>query len=611
MNRARIPEPNVWQAEERGSQDWRMVPAAVGVWMAALACHTLMSMFTAAAPDRNSMPVLPAAGLALVWSLLGAGVCRAVTLIRRIPHSVRTAVAIQALMVTAAMLIASLSVLSTELAQWRDPAAAHLREGPQPVILTVHTTGPVLASTMRDADCQIDATTVQLNDRMTVRPSHIPIRIFAPMTACTRMTQGATLRCSGQLASAEFGTIPYWLHADGVTVHTVRAPSAFRQAIGRAQEAFFRSTEQLPDQGRILVPGLTLGMPGQRHNTVTRRSGQTDQAPPPADSQYAGHLEQAFQQAGIMHLMAVSGGHFALIAALVRRSCMIFLLPRAVVALTVAAAHLLLAAAMVPSDSVVRACAMGLISAAAFALGRRPQPVSALAWSVIIIILINPAMAYSYGFALSCAAVMSILLLAAPLTRVCACLLPRPMAAALGITMAAQAGTLPIQVLMEPALPVLSIPANLLVTPCVGVATIAGLGALAVSWWWDSLGVILARFASCGTLVMERVALWLGDSAHATLPWAGGIPGALLIAGMELAVGALSMLVCRLRARRTLHTPADHGFTGKPFVITPRERYEAWARDAIRSVSWRGSSILSSDPEKLKPWHKRKRPTRL
>ena len=50
--------------------------------------------------------------------------------------------------------------------------------------------------------------------------------------------------------------------------------------------------------------------------------------PMPVNSTYAQTLENQFRQSGIMHLMAVSGGHFVLVAGLVRRLCMWMLLDR-------------------------------------------------------------------------------------------------------------------------------------------------------------------------------------------------------------------------------------------------------------------------------------------
>lgn len=84
-------------------------------------------------------------------------------------------------------------------------------------------------------------------------------------------------------------------------------------------------------------------------------------------------------------------------------------------------------------------------------------------------------MSASYGFALSSAAVLGIVLFAERLAGAFERAMPHGIAEMMAMTVAAQLFTLPIQVLMEPELPLLSVPANLLVSPFVGLATMAGL----------------------------------------------------------------------------------------------------------------------------------------
>ena len=87
------------------------------------------------------------------------------------------------------------------------------------------------------------------------------------------------------------------------------------------------------------------------------------------------------------------------------------------------------------------------------------------------------------------------------------------------MTVAAQLFTLPIQVLMEPELPLLSVPANLLVSPFVGLATMAGLDGIGLRMVRAWLAGVFAWISSWGTLVMERVALWLGGRHDGRHPW--------------------------------------------------------------------------------------------
>ena len=270
--------------------------------------------------------------------------------------------------------------------------------------------------------------------------------------------------------------------------------------------------------------------------------------------------------------MAVSGGHFVLVAALVRRLCAWLLAHRYVVAVATAGAYLGLSALMFPSDSVTRALTMGCLTAAATAAGRRPQAMSALCWTVVIVIVARPDMAASYGFALSCAAVFGIITCTGAIAARLERFLPAIVAEAVALTVAAQCCTLPVQILMEPAIPLMSVPANLIVSPVVGAATITGLAGLLTAWCCPPVGGALAWVAGWGTKVMECCAMWLGGDDRMTLPWADGVTGAVSVLGAEAAIAALVTAVDRLRTDgRRLQARTDE--PGEPWQAM-RNRYE-------------------------------------
>lgn len=343
----------------------------------------------------------------------------------------------------------------------------------------------------------------------------------------------------------------------------------------------------------MLVPGLTVGVLGQdavrvrdtasgaaSHGSEEGLSSGTERVGG-VDAAYAALLEEQFRRSGIMHLMAVSGGHFMVIAGLVHRLCSRVLAPRWATGLVMAVSDVMLAIVVFPSDSVLRALLMGLFGAAAVAAGRRGQSVSSLSWTVIIVLLIAPSMSVSYGFALSCAAVLGIVLFAGPLTDWLACMLPRLLSAPLAMTIAAQSLTLPIQVLMDPQLPLASVPANLLVGPVVGFATMAGLVALFISWLMPQCGYVLAWIAGCGTSVMERVAAMVSDNEFATMPWAGGIPGALLMVLVESACA--TVLILATRWLRLLRSDGS-GDGGQSFRPRLRDRIRIWWSQTVTMV---------------------------
>ena len=59
------------------------------------------------------------------------------------------------------------------------------------------------------------------------------------------------------------------------------------------------------------------------------------------------------------------------------------------------------------------------------------------------------------------------------------------------------------------------------------------------------LAGVFAWISSWGTLVMERVALWLGGSTMAVIPWKDGVTGAVLIVAVEIGIGMLLVFVSR------------------------------------------------------------------
>lgn len=590
---------------EQGSRDYRLLPVALALWAACLGMHALFGVWadcttSEGCPALSPIPAVTAVGVAA--SAPAAVVRHVATICDR-----RGIGRIAVIVCVSAALLGAVSTWARDAAAWYDPATAKARDGPGRVEAETHVEGPVAVSSRRDADCQMEARLRSVLDGAVASSSRARVRVHASGTVCTRLHRGGTYRLAGTLSEAEFGVTPLWLTVEapvgadvGIATGTsagivvTREPSWTQRCRERMQESFFAATAGLSDQGRVLVPGLTMGFLGQDHlDMAAMTAAGEDGASRPIDATYAAGLEERFRAAGIMHLMAVSGGHFALVAAAIRRCCARLLVPRHAAACLTAAALAAVAMLMAPGDSVSRALVMGWLSAAALFIGRRPQALSALCVTTIGMLLADPAMAWSFGFALSCAAVLGIILLGRPVARALALLLPDALADAVAMTVAAQMATLPIQVLMEPELPIWSIPANVLVAPVVAFSTIAGLAGLAIAWANVDAASCLAWLASLGTQVMERVAAWLGDGAHATVPWAGGPSGALALAAIE------ALVVCAaIRLRRRFGPPRGaHALGGEAFTRNPRNRLRIWwadTRQVIDGMDWDDDAVHGS-----------------
>jgi len=308
-----------------------------------------------------------------------------------------------------------------------------------------------------------------------------------------------------------------------------RAPPAWQRAIARVRLGLVAAAQVLPGDARGLLPGLTLG--------------DTRNVP---DS-----LTTAMKATGLTHLTAVSGGNLAVTIAIV------LFLARALRAsrrLQVSAALLVLGAFVLlvhAEPSVLRAAVMATVALIGFWLGRPRAAIAGLFGSLALLLLIDPWLAVSWGFALSAAATAGLLLLGAVLTRWLVRWLPHALAATIAVAIAAQVTTGPLIAALAGGVPLASVPANVLAVPFAGPATAFGLAAAvlapiaswialpatlcggAAAWWiawvartFAGLGLPVLRFGTgaVGGLVCAAVfvvcglAIWRWPALRARLP---------------------------------------------------------------------------------------------
>ncbi|QGQ19002.1 hypothetical protein GC089_06855 [Cellulomonas sp. JZ18] len=220
----------------------------------------------------------------------------------------------------------------------------------------------------------------------------------------------------------------------------------------------------LPGDAGALLPGVTVG----------------DTATVPDD------LAQAMRAAGLSHLTAVSGAHFALVGALVLGVAGAVRAPVPVRALLVAGAGAALVLVVGPAPSVVRAAAMGAVGLLALLAGRRSVGPAALCTAVVVLLVHDPWLALAPGFALSVAATAGLVAVGPRLVARWSPWCRRTGAAALAAPVAAQLGCLPVVLALWPTLGVWSVPANLVAAPVVAPATVLGLAAVLVAPWWPA-----------------------------------------------------------------------------------------------------------------------------
>ena len=269
-------------------------------------------------------------------------------------------------------------------------------------------------------------------------------------------------------------------------------------------------------------------------------------------------LVAAMRVAGLTHLTAVSGAHFALVGAAVLAGASAVRCPRPVRAAVVVVALAGFVALVRPGPSVLRAAAMGVVGVAGLVVGRPARAVPALCGGVTVLLVVDPWLIRDVGFVLSAVSTSGLVLLAGPLAARWAGAVGRPVAYALAAPIAAQCVCAPVVLMLNPAVATYAVPANLLADPAVAPATVLGLLAALVAPWWPSGATALAALAGAACWWIARVARVTAALPGAQLAWTGGVRGAVV-----LAVGTIGVvgLLLDVRMRRTCSS-AVHGTLG-------------------------------------------------
>ena len=252
---------------------------------------------------------------------------------------------------------------------------------------------------------------------------------------------------------------------------------------------------------------------------------------------------KSFRDAGISHLLAVSGLHTGIIAGAVYWLLKRFKL-RGVPALVPVYAVLALYAALTGfSPSVTRAAVMLSLGLAARELGECADTANTAGCAALIIMALNPAALFSLSFQLSFAAVLGIAFFSAGLTRLFTLggrLGDRfGLAAMAGVTLSAQLGTLLIQMSVFGTISPLAMLANLIALPFVSAALILALIAGAAGCVFLPLGRLPA---SVGGLFLMPVEF--AGKAVASMPFSKAVTGAPNVVFIAAALAVFAALSC-------------------------------------------------------------------
>ena len=355
-------------------------------------------------------------------------------------------------------------------------------------------------------------------------------RVGSPVILRMGMDQappiGSVVNVTGSLMPGD-PTRGFGAGIDVEDIVVIQSPGAMGLLAGTVRGSLRTALEGAPPRSAALVEGLAVG----------------------DETQQPEELEEQMRIAGLSHLTAVSGGNTSIVVGAV---LLVTSLLGAGLVLRVATSAVALGAFVVivgPQPSVLRAAVMAVVALVAILSGGRRHGLHALAFACVVLLILSPALATSWGFALSVAATGGLVVLAGPLLRRWGGegRARRAVVSALALTVGAQVATLPLIATFGDGLSLVAVPANLLAAPAVAPVTVLGLLAAIVGVVAPGIAVVLARLAEPFAAWIAWVAQVSASTPVATLPWPGGLLGA------GLALGVAAVLVFVIRRHRGRH----------------------------------------------------------
>lgn len=340
--------------------------------------------------------------------------------------------------------------------------------------------------------------------------------LLAPSQPWAGVLPGQEVTVTGKLMPPRGGDLTVAaVHVRGPPTSAGQAPW-WQRAAESVRAALREACSVLSDDAAALVPGLVVG-------DTSRISAQ---------------VQREFTDAGLTHLMAVSGSNLAVVAGAVLLLLRLLRVgPRtsALMAGVALGGFVVLAG---PEPSVLRAGVMGAVGLLALALGRERSVVPALALAIGVLVVWDPAMAVDFGFALSVLATAGLVLLAPPWVESMSRRgVPPGLAEGLAIPLAAFLVTAPVLAGMAGQVSVVSIAANILAAPVVAPATVLGVLTAVLATFWPAAAKVPALAAGPEAHWLLLVARRAARVPGAVVPWPGGWwGGALALVAVVLVV---------------------------------------------------------------------------
>ena len=487
-------------APDRDVPDLRLPLLGVGAWAGGLAGHLLPAGLT-----------------------LAVGACAAVALL-----VVRTRVSAGRALTLCGLLLVFVAVAASALLRQqqleRNPVASLAGEHAVATLELTVTADPRVVEGKYAEQLLLRARVTEVAGRGQVHVLGIPVVVLAD-DGWAEVRLGSRVRTLGRLSPADGQGAAAVLSVHGAP-ELIGGPGMWWRGADAVRESLRASVAHRPPSQRALVPALVDG----------------------DDSGLDPHLADDFRETGLTHLLAVSGTNLTLVVGfllVVARWCGVRGRWMYLVGSLGIAGFVLLART---EPSVVRAAAMGTVALLSMGTDGRRRGARALGAAVVALLLLDPLLAMSVGFALSVTATAGILLLGPGWRDALQRWLPRWIAEAIAIPATAQVACTPLVAAISGQVSVVAVVANLVAAPAVGPATVLGLVGGLVGLVWPPVGTLLGTLAALCVAWIVAVARQGAQLPTPAVEWGTGFWPLAALTVLALVVALLAPYLLRRRS---------------------------------------------------------------
>lgn len=352
--------------------------------------------------------------------------------------------------------------------------------------------------------------------------SSVRVRLVGKAQVLEQFQRGDTVLLTGKTRDGFWATAPGAGELTARSAMLVRSPSSIQAEANRIRRNMVETTSRVGSSAAALTLGMAIG---------------DRQLLPPEDA-------ENMRVASLTHLTAISGTHIGIVMLFIQLVIPGGRIWRPLVSLLFLG---FLLAVVGPSPSLLRAGAMALLGTAGLVGVRVTQPQVLLAAVTVTWLIADPWLSVNYGFALSVLATAGVLLSgrrwvkwvrdqvrnrASRGVSKITLWLTRLVGEAAVIAAAASLWVLPVLLLLNPAVPLWSVLANVLAMPAVTPVTLLGLAAATLGTTMPGVSMLLVQVADPFSAWIVFVARFCASLPGAQLPWPAAPFGPLLAAGL-------------------------------------------------------------------------------